>query len=213
MNEHSASLFAIFGLIFIISLIIYWKISDLKKETFIGLQKKTSSARREAFEKIDQLAALGNEYNVEEFVEYFQKEIFRDSFNCSGANLIEKYEYINDFIDAYFLNDPGAVLRKKNHDPLDDSVLFDPVDLLLQHPMVGPMAVRVNRHNCDLFLKVVDASAVYVNASTAFTDGGQFGLGAEIGISTQKLHARGPMALEELTSYKWLVEGTGQIRS
>jgi len=64
----------------------------------------------------------------------------------------------------------------------------------------------------EMFLKIVDASSVYVNASTAFTDGAQFGLGAEIGISTQKLHARGPMALEELTSYKWLIEGDGQIR-
>ncbi len=73
--------------------------------------------------------------------------------------------------------------------------------------------VSENRENCELFLKVVDAAAVFVNASTAFTDGAQFGLGAEIGISTQKLHARGPMALEELTSYKWLVEGDGQIRS
>ena len=72
--------------------------------------------------------------------------------------------------------------------------------------------ISENRSNCDLFMKVVDAAAVYVNASTAFTDGAQFGLGAEIGISTQKLHARGPMALEELTSYKWLVEGDGQIR-
>lgn len=62
------------------------------------------------------------------------------------------------------------------------------------------------------FLQLVDAAAVYANASTAFTDGGQFGLGAEIGISTQKLHARGPMALRELSSYKWLVRGNGQIR-
>lgn len=62
------------------------------------------------------------------------------------------------------------------------------------------------------FMDNVDAAAVYHNASTAFTDGGQFGLGAEIGISTQKLHARGPMALEALTSYKWLVFGNGQTR-
>ncbi len=62
------------------------------------------------------------------------------------------------------------------------------------------------------FQLLVDAAAVYSNASTAFTDGAQFGLGAEIGISTQKLHARGPMALQELTSYKWIVEGSGQVR-
>ncbi|GAB2990043.1 glutamate-5-semialdehyde dehydrogenase [Cyclobacterium sediminis] len=63
------------------------------------------------------------------------------------------------------------------------------------------------------FLKAVDAAAVYANASTAFTDGAQFGLGAEIGISTQKLHARGPMALEEMTSYKWIIKGKGQVRN
>ena len=65
----------------------------------------------------------------------------------------------------------------------------------------------------ERFLNEVDAAAVYANTSTAFTDGGQFGMGAEIGISTQKLHARGPMALPELTSYKWVVRGDGQIRS
>jgi glutamate-5-semialdehyde dehydrogenase len=64
----------------------------------------------------------------------------------------------------------------------------------------------------DTFMKRVDAAAVYANTSTAFTDGAQFGLGAEIGISTQKLHARGPMALRELCSYKWLVTGNGQVR-
>jgi glutamate-5-semialdehyde dehydrogenase len=62
------------------------------------------------------------------------------------------------------------------------------------------------------FLNEVDAACVYANASTRFTDGGQFGLGAEIGISTQKFHARGPMALKELTSYKWIIQGTGQVR-
>lgn len=63
-----------------------------------------------------------------------------------------------------------------------------------------------------LFESLIDAACVYVNVSTAFTDGAQFGLGAEIGISTQKMHARGPMALQELCSYKWIIEGSGQIR-
>ena len=64
----------------------------------------------------------------------------------------------------------------------------------------------------ETFLNGVDAAAVFANTSTAFTDGAQFGMGAEIGISTQKLHARGPMALPELTSYKWIVRGDGQVR-
>lgn len=72
--------------------------------------------------------------------------------------------------------------------------------------------ISENEGNVNKFLRNVDAAAVYSNVSTAFTDGAQFGLGAEIGISTQKLHARGPMALEELTSYKWIVKGKGNIR-
>lgn len=72
--------------------------------------------------------------------------------------------------------------------------------------------VSQNAANIETFLNQVDAAAVYANVSTAFTDGAQFGLGAEIGISTQKLHARGPMGLDELTSYKWMVRGDGQVR-
>lgn len=72
--------------------------------------------------------------------------------------------------------------------------------------------ITTNAEVKNRFLKEVDAAVVYANTSTAFTDGAQFGLGAEIGISTQKLHARGPMALRELTSYKWIIEGEGQTR-
>jgi len=72
--------------------------------------------------------------------------------------------------------------------------------------------VTENKKTADLFENQVDAACVYVNVATSFSDGAQFGLGAEIGISTQKLHARGPMALAELTTYKWLIEGEGQIR-
>jgi glutamate-5-semialdehyde dehydrogenase len=72
--------------------------------------------------------------------------------------------------------------------------------------------ISENKSNIQLFYSAVDASSIYANTSTAFTDGSEFGLGAEIGISTQKLHARGPMALEALTTYKWIIEGNGQIR-
>ena len=72
--------------------------------------------------------------------------------------------------------------------------------------------LTTSNSSAERFLNEVDAAAVYVNASTQFTDGGQFGLGAELGISTQKIHARGPVGLRELTSYKWVVYGDGQVR-
>jgi len=73
--------------------------------------------------------------------------------------------------------------------------------------------VAEDAQTIEQFLNYVDAAAVYANTSTCFTDGAQFGMGAEIGISTQKLHARGPMALPELTSYKWIIKGSGQVRT
>ena len=69
-----------------------------------------------------------------------------------------------------------------------------------------------NQAAADRFVDEVDSSAVYVNVSTRFTDGGEFGLGCEMGISTQKLHARGPMGLDELSTYKYVITGSGQIR-
>jgi glutamate-5-semialdehyde dehydrogenase len=72
--------------------------------------------------------------------------------------------------------------------------------------------ITENRATAERFLRYVDSACVYHNASTRFTDGGQFGFGAEIGISTDKIHARGPMALEELTSYKYIIHGNGQLR-
>jgi glutamate-5-semialdehyde dehydrogenase len=72
--------------------------------------------------------------------------------------------------------------------------------------------ISENEQAIKLFEQLVDASSIYTNVSTAFTDGAQFGLGAEIGISTQKMHARGPMGLEELCTYKWIIEGEGQTR-
>ena len=87
------------------------------------------------------------------------------------------------------------------------------IDFITEHgTMHSEAIVTENAETAAEFLNRVDAAAVYWNASTRFTDGGEFGLGAEIGISTQKMHARGPMGLTELTSYKYVVTGKGQIR-
>jgi glutamate-5-semialdehyde dehydrogenase len=94
------------------------------------------------------------------------------------------------------------------------SSLTEALDHIARHSSKHSEAIITeDANNASAFLNKVDAAAVYVNASTAFTDGAQFGLGAEIGISTQKLHARGPMGLQELTSYKWLIKGDGQVRN
>ena len=92
--------------------------------------------------------------------------------------------------------------------------LNEALDHIAEHSSQHSEAiVAEDTETISTFMQSVDAAAVYANVSTAFTDGAQFGMGAEIGISTQKLHARGPMALPELTSYKWLIYGDGQVRS
>lgn len=122
-------------------------------------------------------------------------------------------------------NYPAALLKRANADAFGTEFLayrmsiktVDSLDEALEHiyrysTKHSEAIISEDHHAIERFFNEVDAAAVYANASTAFTDGAQFGLGAEIGISTQKLHARGPMGLRELTSYKWLVKGSGQVR-
>lgn len=93
------------------------------------------------------------------------------------------------------------------------ATIQEALDHIAQYSSHHSEAILTRDNNrAEQFLNEVDSAAVYVNASTRYTDGGQFGLGAEIGISTQKLHARGPMGLGELVSYKYLIRGNGQIR-
>ena len=102
----------------------------------------------------------------------------------------------------------GYEISCKVVDSLDEAI-----DHINRHSTGHSEAILTQtRAHADLFTKLVDSAAVYVNASTRFTDGGQFGLGCEMGISTQKLHARGPLGLAELCSYKTIVRGSGQIR-
>lgn len=109
-------------------------------------------------------------------------------------------DFANEFLDL--------VLAVKVVDDLDEALNH----IAKYGTRHSESIVTANQHNANRFLAEVDAAVVYHNASTRFTDGFEFGFGAEIGISTQKLHARGPMGLRELTSYKYQVHGTGQIR-
>ena len=108
--------------------------------------------------------------------------------------------------DTEFLS---LVLAVKVVDNLDEAL-----DHIYEHGTQHSDAILTETYsNATRFLNEVDSAAVYVNASTRFTDGAQFGLGAEVAISTQRLHARGPMGLQELTTYKWVVFGEGQVRA
>jgi glutamate-5-semialdehyde dehydrogenase len=93
-------------------------------------------------------------------------------------------------------------------DSLDEALAF-----ISAHSMEHSDGIVSNRaDNIARFMNAVNSSGVFVNCSTRFNDGGQFGLGAEVAVSTQRIHARGPMGLRELTSYKWVCEGEGQVR-
>ena len=107
--------------------------------------------------------------------------------------------------DTEFLD---YILAVKVVDSVDEAVAH-----ILKHSTHHSEAIITeNEENAERFVNGTDSAAVYVNASTRFTDGGEFGLGCEMGISTQKLHARGPMGLDELSTYKYIIRGSGQIR-
>ncbi|MDR3009417.1 MAG: glutamate-5-semialdehyde dehydrogenase [Sphingobacterium sp.] len=145
------------------------------------------------------LAPYLEEAQVEVFADPSAYEVLRDE-NFSNLKVAEEADFGREFLDLK--------CSIKTVDGLGEA---------LEH--IGKYSskhseciVSSNEFNIEQFLNTVDAAAVYANASTRFTDGGEFGLGAEIGISTQKLHARGPFALEKLVTEKWIVRGSGQIR-
>ena len=143
----------------------------------------------------------------------FIPQIF-DEFNRLGVELRGDAEVLK-YCDA-----KPAVEEDYSTEYLDlimSAKIVDSIDEAIEHinrygTKHSECIVTKNYDSAKKFQAMVDAAAVYVNASTRFTDGGEFGFGAEIGISTQKLHARGPMGLKELTTYKYLINGSGQIR-
>ncbi len=150
-------------------------------------------------ELLDLLAPKLLEYDVEIFADEFSHQIL------SGL----KYPYLNRAVEEdygrEFLDFKCSVKTVENA----DEALKHIRNYSSKH---SEAIISENKELCERFLNEVDAAAVFTNASTRFTDGGVFGLGAEIGISTQKLHARGPFALEKLVTEKWIVRGDGQIR-
>jgi len=119
---------------------------------------------------------------------------------CSGISAAEECDYGTEYLDY--------IISVKTVNNLDEAIKH----INKYSTRHSEAIITENSENAREFMARIDSSYVYVNASTRFTDGGEFGLGAEIGISTQKLHARGPMGLRELTSFKYLIFGSGQTR-
>jgi len=117
-------------------------------------------------------------------------------------------EVINAYLPQVSTTSIAVTFTSYNKDSVEEAI-----DHIARHSTGHSEAIltRTQAH-ADLFTAAVDSAAVYVNCSTRFTDGGEFGLGCEMGISTQKLHARGPMGLDELSTYKYIIRGSGQIR-
>lgn len=154
-------------------------------------------------ERLDDLAALCEKLSTKNVIIYADEKAYKALDGQYPQSLLEKAN--DESFGIEFLDYKMAIKTVKNiREAIDHISIYSS-----KH---SECIVSESDKNINLFEKLVDAACVYSNASTAFTDGAQFGLGAEIGISTQKLHARGPMALEELCTYKWIIKGNGQIR-
>jgi len=190
----------------------YYDVSaDLAKGTAIINNSKTRRVsvcnaldclliHRERLEDLKNIARDLAEKSVKIFADSAAYGILKDHYPSDLLEVARDEHYGTEFLSL-----------KMSVKTVND--LQEALDHIARHSSRHSEAIIAeDEQTVDQFLKSVDAAAVYANTSTAFTDGAQFGMGAEIGISTQKLHARGPMALEELTSYKWIVRGDGQIR-
>ncbi len=153
--------------------------------------------------KLDELPGLVDELGRKETLIYADDsayEILKNTYPASFLVRAEESHYGTEFL--------SKKMAVKTVESMDEAL-----DHIARYSSGHSEAVIAEDEAViGRFFREVDAAAVYANTSTAFTDGAQFGMGAEIGISTQKLHARGPMALQELTSYKWIIRGQGQIR-
>lgn len=148
--------------------------------------------------------------------------------NAAECLLVHKNiadEFLPKVNDLFQNTEPKTILLSEGNDIYDTEFLdykmavkvVDSVNEAVKHITLhsthhSESIITENNDNAEYFVSRVDSAAVYVNASTRFTDGGEFGLGCEMGISTQKLHARGPMGLRELNTYKYVIDGNGQIR-
>ena len=152
-------------------------------------------------------------------------QVIRTRVAESGGAVETSAERVRIISDMPEGGTTGQVLTKKSDEDFDTEFLdyilavgvVSDVDAATAHIAAhsthhSEAIVTENRETAARFTAAVDSAAVYVNASTRFTDGGEFGLGCEMGISTQKLHARGPMGLSELCTYKYIISGEGHIR-
>ena len=135
------------------------------------------------------------------------KDMFKDTVKLNGDSSVKQYIECNDLAD-YGNEYDDLILDIKVVNNLDEAIAH--IEKYGTHH--SDAIITKDEANMEAFLNRVDSACVYVNASTRFSDGGCFGMGAELGISTQKLHARGPMALKEMTTYKYKVTGNGQVR-